>query len=122
MSDQDAIATSPYADDTLDQQHAAGCQTDKKLPDPGGNQGDQSNGNAKPVHGNPYKTQQTITNLEQLFDQQSHSLQYLTSAVERLAKTAKPKHSKKKRRYSTSSSSSSKGRQKGEKQQNPRPI
>ena len=34
-------------------------------------------------------------------------MQYLTSAVKRLAKTAKPKHSKRKRRYSTSSSSSS---------------
>ena len=43
--------------------------------------------------------------MKKLFDRQSHSLQYLTSAVELL--TAKPKHSKWKRRYSTSSSSSS---------------
>ena len=99
MSDQDAIATSPYAEnDTLDQQPAVRCQTDKKLPDPGVNQRDHSNDNADPAK---------IANLEKLFDRQSHSLQYLTSAVERLAKTAKPKHSKRKRRYSTTSSSSS---------------
>ena len=99
MSDQDAIATSPYAEnDTLDQQPAVRCQTAKKLPDPGVNQRDHSNDNADPAK---------IANLEKLFDRKSHSLQYLTSAVERLAKTAKPKHSKRKRRYSTTSSSSS---------------
>ena len=44
--------------------------------------------------------------MEKLFDQQSHSLQYLTSAVEHFTKAANPKRSKRKRRYSTSSSSS----------------
>ena len=39
MSDQDAIITSPYAEnDTLDQQLAVRCQTDKIFPDPGVNQ------------------------------------------------------------------------------------
>ena len=39
MSNQDATATSPYAEnDTLDQRPAVICQTDKKLPDPGVNQ------------------------------------------------------------------------------------
>ena len=99
MLDQDAIATSPYAEnDTLDQQPAVRCQTDKKLLDPGINQRDHSSDNADPVHENLDNTQQKIANLEKLFDQQSHSLQYLTSAVERLAKTAKHKHSKRKRR------------------------
>ena len=108
MSDQDAIATSPYAEnDTLDQQPAVRCQTDKKLPDPGVNQRDHSNDNADPAHENLDNTQQNIANLEKLFDRQSHSLQYLTSALKHLAKKAKPKHSKRKRRYSTSSSSSS---------------
>ena len=105
MSEQDAIATSPYAEyDKFDQQPDVRCQTDKKFPDPGVNQRDHS---ADAVHENLDNTQQKIANLEKLFDRESHSWQYLTSAVERLAKTAKPKHSKKKRRYSTSSSSSS---------------
>ena len=108
MSHQDATAISPYAENnTLDQQPAVRCQTDKKLPDPGVNQRDHSNDNADPAHENLDITQQKIVNLEKLFDRQSHSLQYLTSAVERLAKIAKPKHSKRKKTYSTSSSSSS---------------
>ena len=108
MSDQDNIRISSYAEnDTLDQQPAVRCQTDKKLSDPGVNQSDHSKDNADPEHENLDNTQQKIANLEKLFDRQSHSLQYLTSAVERLAKAAKPKHSKRKRRYSTSSSSSS---------------
>ena len=108
MSDQDAIATFPYAEnDTLDQQAAVRCQTDKKLPDPGINQRDHSNDNADSAYENLDNTQQKIASLERLFDRRSHSLQYLTSTVERLTKTAKPKHSKRKRRYSTNSSSSS---------------
>ena len=77
------------------------------MPDPGVNQRDHPNDNADPVDENLDNTQQKIANLEKLFDRQSHSLQYLTSAVESLAKAAKPKRSKRKRRYSTSSSSSS---------------
>ena len=77
------------------------------MPDPGVNQRDHPNDNADPVDENLDNTQQKIANLEKLFDRQSHSLQYLTSAVESLAKAAKPKRSKWKRRYSTSSSSSS---------------
>ena len=108
MSDQDAIATSPYAEnDTLDQQPAVRCETDKKLLEPGVNQRDYSNDIADPAHENLDNTQQKISNLEKLFDRQSYSLQYSMSAVERLEKTAKPKHSKRKRRYSTTSSSSS---------------
>ena len=104
----DAIATFLYAEnDTLDQQPAVRCQTDKKLPDPDVNQRDHTNDYAEPAHENLDKRQQKIANLEKLFDRQSYSLQYLIYAVERLAKTAKPKHSKRKRRYSTSSSSSS---------------
>ena len=39
MSDQDAIATSPYAENyTLDQQPTVRYYTEKKLPDPGVNQ------------------------------------------------------------------------------------
>ena len=108
MSDQDVMATSPYVEsDTVDQQPAVRCQTDKKLLDPGINQRDHSNNNTDPAHENLDNTQQKMANLEKLFDQQSHSLEYLTSTVERLAKTAKPKLSKRKRRYFTSSSSSS---------------
>ena len=69
MSDQDAITTSPYAEnDTLDLQPAARCQTDKKLPDSGVNQRDHSNDNADPAHENLDNTQQKIANLERLFD------------------------------------------------------
>ena len=108
MSDQDAIATSSYAEnDTFDQQPAVRCQTDKNLSDPGINQRYHSNNNVDRAHENLDNTQQKIANLKELFDQQSHSLQYSTSAIERLAKKTKPKHSKSKRRYSTSSSSSS---------------
>ena len=57
-----------------------------------------SNNNADSEHENLDITQQKIANLEKLFDQQSHSLQYLTSAVKRLAKTAKPKNSKRKKK------------------------
>ena len=53
MLDQDVIATSPYAeDDTIDQQPAARCQIEKKLPDPGVNQRDHSNDNADPADEN----------------------------------------------------------------------
>ena len=108
MSDQDTIATSPYAEnDRLDQQPAVRCQTDKKLPDPGVNQTDHPNDNADPVHENLDNTQQKIAYLEKLFDRQSHSLQYFMSAVEHLAKTAKLQRSRRKTRCSTSSSSSS---------------
>ena len=75
--------------------------------DPGVNQRDHSNNNADSVHENLDNKQQKIANLGNLFDQESHSLQYLTPVVKRLAKTAKSKHSKRKRRYATSSSSSS---------------
>ena len=93
MSNQNATATSPYAEnDTLDQRPAVICQTDKKLPDPGVTQTGHSNGNTNPVHEKSDNTQQNIANLEKLFDQQRHSLQYLNSAVECLVKTAKPKH------------------------------
>ena len=106
MLDQDIITTSPYVEnDTLDQQPAVRCEIDKKLPDQGVNQRDHSYDNADPAHENLDNTQQKIANLEKLFDRQSHSLQYLMSAVERLAKTAMPKQLKRKR-YSTSSSSS----------------
>ena len=108
ISDQDATATSPYTEnDTLGQQPAVRCQTNKKFPDPGVNQKDHSNDNVDPAHKILDNTQQKIANLEKLFDRHSHALQYLTSAVKCLAKTARPKHSKRKRRYSTSSSSSS---------------
>ena len=73
------------------------------MADPGVNQRDHPNDNADPAHENLDDIQQKIANLEKLFDQQSHSLQYLTSAVERLANTAKPKHTKRKRRYFASS-------------------
>ena len=43
--------------DTLDQQPPVRCQTDKKLPDPGGSQRDHSNDNADPVHENLDNTQ-----------------------------------------------------------------
>ena len=76
------------------------------MADPGVNQRDHPNDNADTAHENLDDIQQKIANLEKLFDQQSHSLQYLTSAVERLANTAKPKHTKRKRRYFASSSSS----------------
>ena len=69
MSDQDAVATSPYEEnDTLDQQPAVRCQTDKKFPDPGVNQRDHPNDNADPAHENLHNTQQKIANLEKLFD------------------------------------------------------
>ena len=71
----DAIATFLYAEnDTLYQQPAVRCQTDKKLTDPGINQRNHC-----------------------------QSLQYLTSVVEHLGKPAKPKHLEKKGKYSTSS-------------------
>ena len=76
------------------------------MADPGVNRRDHPNDNADPAHENLDVIQQKIASLEKLFDQQSPSLQYLTSAVERLAKTAKPKHTKRKRRYFTSRSSS----------------
>ena len=64
MLDQGAMATSPYAEsDTLDQQPAVRCQTDKKLPDPGVNQRDHSNDNADPVHENLDNTQQKNSQL-----------------------------------------------------------
>ena len=69
MLDQGAMATSPYAEsDTLNQQPAVRCQTDKKLPDPGVNQGDHSNDNADTAHENLDNTKQKIANLEKLFD------------------------------------------------------
>ena len=71
------------------------------MADPGVNRRDHPNDNADPAHENLDVIQQKIASLEKLFDQQSPSLQYLTSAVERLAKTAK-----RKRRYFTSRSSS----------------
>ena len=93
MLDQDAIATSPYKEyDALDQLPAVRYQTDKKLLDLGVR--DHSNNNADSVHENLDNTQQKIANLDKLFDQESHSLQYLTLVVERLAKIAKSKHSK----------------------------
>ena len=77
------------------------------MPDPGVNQKDHPNVNANSAHENLDNTQQKIASLEKPSDRQSHSLQYLTIAVERLAKPAKPEHSKRKRRYYTSSGSSS---------------
>ena len=71
------------------------------MADLGVNRRDHPNDNADPAHENLDVIQQKIASLEKLFDQQSPSLQYLTSAVERLAKTAK-----RKRRYFTSRSSS----------------
>ena len=69
MSNQDAVATSLYEEnDTLDQQPAVRCQTDKKFPDPGVNQRDHPNDNADPAHENLHNTQQKIANLEKLFD------------------------------------------------------
>ena len=63
MSNQDAIATSPYAEnDTLDQQPAVRCQTDKKLADSRVNQRGHSNDNADPEHENLDNTQQKIAN------------------------------------------------------------
>ena len=71
MSDQDAIATSPYAkNDTLEQQPAVRFQTDEKLSDPGVNQRDHSNDNADPAHENLDNKQRKISNLEKLFDPQ----------------------------------------------------
>ena len=46
------------ANDTLDQQTAARCQTNKKLPEPSVNQRDHPNNNADPVHENLDITQQ----------------------------------------------------------------
>ena len=77
------------------------------MPDLGVNQKDHPNVNANSAHENLDNTQQKIASLEKPSDRQSHSLQYLTIAVERLAKPAKPEHSKRKRSYSTSSGSSS---------------
>ena len=58
MPDQNTIAASPYADnDTLDQQPAVRCQTEKKLPDPDVNQRDHSNDNADPAYENLDNTQ-----------------------------------------------------------------
>ena len=74
MSNQDA--TSPYVkDNTLGQQLAGRCQTDKKLPEPGVNQRDYSNNNADVTLENPDKTHQEIANLDKLFEQLNHSLQ-----------------------------------------------
>ena len=77
------------------------------MSETGVNQREHSNDNADPAHKNLGNTQQKIINLEKLLDRQSHSLQYLKSAVKQLAKTAKIQHSERKRRYSASSSSSS---------------
>ena len=82
MSDQDAIATSPYQENgTLDRQPGVRCQTDKKLPDQGLNQRDHSNDNAAQHMKNLHNTQQETAYLEKISDRQSHSLQDLTSAI-----------------------------------------
>ena len=59
MSDQDAIATSIYAEnDTLGQQPTVRCQADKKMIwYPGVNQRYHSNDNADPAHENLDNTQ-----------------------------------------------------------------
>ena len=41
-----------HKNDAFDQQPAARCQTDKKLPDPAVNQRDNPNDNADPAHEN----------------------------------------------------------------------
>ena len=99
LSEQDANRTSSYKEnDTLAQQPVVTCQTDKILPGLRIRQRDYSKETTDPENRSLDNTQQKKSNLEKLFDQQSHSLQCLRSAVKLLAKTVKPKHSKRKKK------------------------
>ena len=99
LSEQDANRTSSYTEnDTLAQQPVVICQTDKILPGLRIRQRDYSKETTDPENGSLDNIQQKTANLEKLFDQQSHSLHYLRSAVKLLAKTVKPKHSKRKKK------------------------
>ena len=99
LSEQDANRTSSYTEnDTLAQQPVVTCQTDKILPGLRIRQRDYSKETTDPENRSLDNTQQKKSNLEKLFDQQSHSLQCLRSAVKLLAKTVKPKHSKRKKK------------------------
>ena len=99
LSEQDANRTSSYTEnDTLAQQPVVTCQTDKILPGLRIRQRDYSKETTDPENRSLDNTQQKTANLEKLFDQQSHSLQYLRSAIKLLAKTVKPKHSKRKKK------------------------
>ena len=99
LSEQDANRTSSYTEnDTRVQQPVVTCQTDKILPGLRIRQRDYSKETTDPENRSLDNTQQKKSNLEKLFDQQSHSLQCLRSAVKLLAKTVKPKHSKRKKK------------------------
>ena len=99
LSEEDANRTSSYTEnDTLAQQPVVTCQTDKILPGLRIRQRDYSKETTDPENRSLDNTQQKKSNLEKLFDQQSHSLQCLRSAVKLLAKTVKPKHSKRKKK------------------------
>ena len=99
LSEEDANRTSSYTEnDTLAQQPVVTCQTDKILPGLRIRQRDYSKETTDPENRSLDNTQQKKSNLEKLFDQQSHSLQCLRSAVKLLAKTVKPKHSKRRKK------------------------